>query len=605
MSLLDMPLFSVQTASGPLPQFMTLEEMVRCKAPGTLDHPWHQLAAPSRGLAHGMLQSVVDSAGLSEDVWLEGVVDGNLDGVANHLFKTQKTSALKGFSLFGDVAFMQMPKDFFPFDAKGESIEGLFQPFKARRSGSAKALRSGQPIQGICPHCAAIGLHCLHAFSGSMARYWGAAPTRGAVVYHLEGASIGQSLLLNVLHGGSLNGFRAAEKRQLPWVADAGGMGGRDADGRAPFEKHLSPSQQITHPAQGMHPFIRSCRLVEPEPGDLGQCDTCGRNEMPMVRRFILQSENEVLKALSPKTMTALKLAAAGEAVGASGIVSKTLSRKFIHPALARVQFNPKNDDGAEKNPVRIQQVSGGTEGLSSTTPTWLHLVEALGAGLTSMPPVMQQYLCSIEAQQALSPHIKLGMFGVQFVGALNPNPKFILDTVQGASNFMRSKSSTAEVAQAADGIAVFVKKLLDGWVSGAEKLEWTAERTPLGLRLKAPDSVNRRKYARTTALNDPILQTLSACLWTHATKEVGALAQAIASAQAAHSIEGQRSAAQERLRIQATSFWVRFLQHKASTSGSMEEHFMEAAANDAFFRFIAPKSIAKKPQSAIRKANC
>lgn len=592
MQLYAMQLFPVQGASGL--KFMTLEQMVRSEVDATIDHPLHYLTCTSRMLAHAMLQRLACRHALTEDQWLDAVVDGSLGALADHLFG--KGADETGFALYGDAAFMQMPDSIFDYEQAGEPIEGLFQPFRARREGTAKALRSQQPLRGVCDACAAIGIFCTQTLSGPMARYWAAAPTSGAVIYHLQTPSLGQSLLLNVLHGGSIGSRSTCG---LPWVPQP-----EDADAIS-FERHLLPENHIKHPAEISFPMVRAMRLVRPDEADVGCCDACGRPDQRLVRRFRLKSENELHKHITPKGLAHYAAINNGVALPAPSLLNKTLSPVARHPALAMVTRHVR-DDATERQEMRPQSVSGGVENLSNARPGWLHLVEAMRHGCASLPPTLQQYLVSHEAQESINRAICIGMFGVQFEGGNNPNPRFVLETLQGASHLLHSSASTQEVALAASGLTRVVDSCIDAWVEGAQRLEWEVCLGAQGMQLVAPKAAKRRFQMREAALKNVALRGQAHRLWSQALQEVDRIAATISSCTDPHEIEHARAEAAQRLRTNALRGWKRFITSRGSRVAQAKDLYIETQAEHAFVQHLeapgAAKSRRTPKQSQIKQ---
>lgn len=637
MNLFDAPLFPVRTASGTALSHLTLAQALRCKEPGQITHPMGYMAAATRMLAHAMTQRLVDHAGgIPRDEWLDAVGGGDVDGAADILLRSLSDTVRPvraGFELFGDVAFMQAPRALFA-TVEAEPIEGLFQPFRARRTGDAKALRAPKAMmQGICQHCAAIGVFSTQVFSGSMAQYWGAAPTRGACVYSLSMGTVGASILANVMrdrpsHGESI----FLDPLELPWVPSVEGFAGLEPDGSMPFEKHVHPGRQIRSNSGISFPYVRATRLEPSAETDVGLCDACGRRDQPLVRGFKLLAEPAVFGRVSPETLSAIA-APDGAPAKASGILQRTLDAVAgRHPALAYMLPKDKKASEADDSenvtsPLtpRPQNVIGSIDSFKQARPAWLHLVDVV-AHAQNRPATIAQACDMLENVDMVMANAEVCLFGVRFEGSTNANPKFILDAVYGAKNFLHNTATNEEIGQAATTLVAVAEQGMDAWAQAAQRLEWDVKTSPEGeFEAKQAGSIPRRKAISDAVSQDAILRTAALRLWSDVQFEVDRLAEIIA---AYHSVpQAARQAAQAvgaeltdlaaargaktkprvmaveeaiqqaKLRITASADagWKRYLEERSEPNASFKQLYLEAQADLQYGRLRLGKP-AKRP---------
>lgn len=603
MNLFAAPLFAARIGSQL--RYLTLREALLCIEPGSrLQHPLGFLTGPLRLLAQALTQHLAAHAGnITRAQWSAAVFHGQVGPVVEQLFNAAVVErASAGFGLFAESAFMQVPDGLFS-DMAGEPIEGLFQPFRPRRGADAKAKALRIHVRGIeavCPCCAALGVFSTQLFSGSMAQYWGAAPTRGACVYGLLLPAVGTSILANVLHEES-DLVHARPLHGPPWSADCQGAAGFDSDLRMPFEKHLFENGRMVHPANVSFPFIRALRLVAPRADDEGACDVCARPQQPLVRRLRLLPEPAVRARVASTTLCQYKQEY-GEDLARGGVLQGAIEPGAQHPALAYIE---PPDKGAAAALPYAQMAQGGFDDFRQARPAWVQMLQLLGQEGVTLPAVMRQLVDDPLAASAATT-MSLTMFGVRFEGATNPNPKCVLDAVYGVHHLLLKDTSDRLLGGQARALVEFVESRLDAWISAAQVLEHDVRQTPEGFMERlVPGSVQRRGTIRTGVLQDPVLWTGAEQLWDTALREVYALCEAWASI---HDEDGDSARllapAKAVLARQADDVWGRFLDMKMAPDASLQQLFLEAQAQREYDRCCHGKRTrSKEEQPAITAA--
>lgn len=590
MNLYEAKAFPVRIGSEL--RFMTIEEAFRCVEPGQIQHPAGFLTGPLRLLAQALVQHLASVAGeLPTDMWRQAVQDARMDAAANLLFAPDNLAKAKnGFDLFAPSAFMQMPGALFE-GVKAEAIEGIFQPFRARRGGDAKALRAQQVgIEKICPCCAAAGVFTTQTLSCSMAQYWGAAATRGACVYGIALPTVGQSIAVNLLN--SASPFVHGQKRNLPWIADSQDAEGFDRDLRMPFEKHIFPGEQMEHAANIMLPLVRAMRLQEPRANDVGTCDACGRHDQPMVRAFSLLSEKGVLAKVSQATALKYKQVN-GEELAASGILTETVRPGAKHPSLAYVTSTKKTDDPSATPLIYPQMAMGGVDDLKQARPAWVQMSQMLGDGV--IPPALIQQFRS--ANRPGSDTASLTMFGVRFEGATNPNPKYVLDAIYGLGHLVLTEERAEAFSNVMGVVVQRVDASIEALIAAAQILDHDVEKDSTGgLNRKVPGSTQRRKTARATVLVNPVIWTGAEKLWNDALGHLYVLAELLENG-SFEECDTRTSQVLQDISKQAYRVWMSFLDSKAAQHASLQQLFLETQAQIVFNKLSDPS--AKKPKKA------
>lgn len=601
LNFYDAPMFPVR--DGAKMAFLTLEQAIRSQLPGQITHPMGYLAAPTRMLAHAMTQwlaTQLPGGAPSESDWRAAVVDGRPEALADKLFTAEAlVKAKAGFDLMGESAFMQLPASLFK-DAPSEPIEGLFQPFRGRKEGTAKALRAeSSGIRAICPHCAAVGLLSTHLFSGSMAQYWGSAPTRGACVHGLSLPTVSRSLVANILHAG--DPLLREELQPLPWVPASNGHAGFERDGRMPFERHLFPGTQMSHPANVGLPLIRALRLKVTGPGTvahghdaLGTCDACGRTDQALIRSFYLLPEPAIHASVADATRQAWSKAHNGASLDKSKILSRTLQEGAIHPALAYVTPKKKGADEESMGPMP-QRVFSGVDTFKESRPAWVQMTNVLDKSVR-MPAVFQQILNhSIEGLSTIGSST---VFGVRFEGATNPNPKFVLDASLGIGHLLHPAALTNDLGAVCGEVIAAVELAMDAWVGAGQTLDHDVNDADRGFWVReAPGSDQRRAQARAGVLMDPVLWSESNALWDVALQQIHRMATHFVKASIDQDPADQEAAvdalkqdALDHIARAGRKGWLRFLASRGDSNPTMPQLFLETKADEDHRRLMFPK---------------
>lgn len=584
-NLFDAPLFPIRETAGF--RFLTLEQVLRSTHVGNISHPFNYLSVPARLLAQAMLQLKVAQHGLRQDLWADTIIDETYDSLADHLFPAGDKIP-RGFDLFGDTAFMQLPRPVME-GAKPEVIEGVFQPFRARRNGEAKALRSARPMAGICRCCAAVGVFSTQVMSGAMSQYWGAAPTSGSVIYGLELNTVSRSLLANVIHGSVASSQKGM--MGLPWVPTADQHGGFEKDGRMPFEKHLTPARRIRHIAEAQFPFVRGTRLIAPAENDIGRCDACGRDNEPLIREFVNRSESALIDLVADSTKAEYERIT-GAPLKKSGLLAATLHTLVAHPSLAYItRENGKDDEVSTKPPVP-QGITASVESITTARPAWVQMADAFGMGAKALPLNVRQYAADRDIHKAVEDHVTLTMFGVRFVTSTDANPLYILDEAFGAHHLLHSQASAVQIATASAGIAAAVEKSIYTWARAAQRLEWDVSPDPVkGFKLDIPKSKKRQRLISELSKRDSTLRTEALHLWSEAQYLVENIAGMIVKKASEHDVLVAIEDAKKQLRRSAHRSWETFMSSRQAQNPSLKELFVDAKAEGAYRALTAPKN--------------
>ncbi len=584
-NLFTSKIFPVQ--AGAELAFLTLEQAIRSNTPGQVTHPMGYLATPTRMLAHALAQWLSSrSGGIPEHEFLAAVLDGNTGPVADRLMATLQAvpaDELAAFNLFGDSAFMQLPLALFSQTAS-EPIAGLYQPIRARVSGTAKALRSPlRQIEAVCPSCAAIGVLSTHLFSPAMAQYWGAAPTRGACVYSLQMNTVGASLLANVVYAET-----AKQLQTLPWLPRQGGNQGFEADGKLPFEHHLLPLGRLEGAAHASLPLIRAVRLSEPTDavsqadGTGNNCDACGRHGNPLVHSFKLLPEPAVLAAVSDHTKERYRQLNADEPLKASKILTQTLSPSARHPALAYMD-STDSDRGAYP-----QQLLLGIDSIRASGPPWVPLMRAIFQA-TGRPAILSQ-LPQADSRDWL--HSTINLFGVRFEGATNPNPRYVVDAAYGLGNLLHRSAISADIAEGTNQFVELVEQGLAAWTASAQVLDYeigvrsgVKDTDSLqAMRAQPPTSAGRRKQVATAAQLDPVLRHQASRVWRTALLQVYRLADEMVNASATTaSIAVVRQSCAADIRKSVEHGWKAFIDSRQTAQATFADLFLLVSAEERF----------------------
>ena len=629
MNLFDLPLFAVR--QGAQFKFLTLEAAFRSCDLGQIGHPTGFMEMPSRMLAQAMTQWLAAHAGnVPKGIWQEGVLGNEkaLGQIADLLFSNENIERAKnGFDIFGETAFMQMPAGIFNAEKnEPEPIDGLFQPFRPRRTGTAKALRTETDnIKQICPHCAALGVFSTHSFSGAMAQYWGSAPTRGACVYNAELPKVGPSILANVLYGE----HRAMRKdlKPMPWVPDSKGHGGFDADGRLPFERATFDGEKMIHPANVVFPFVRAMRLIPPPAhvghvahaaDAVGTCDTCGRQGESLVVEFSLLSEVAILALVTQETKDTWpkEFDSDGKLLdSASKVIARNIDPSAIHPSLAYILPRVKNDQPDEAKEAlqtnRVgsrypQMIAGSMEGFNQLKPAWVQLIESLREA-DSIALIFKQ-LMDPALSERLTGDLGVHLFGVQFEGATNPNPKFLLDASYGVGKLLMPKAIELEFGSAGADLVAHVDAVFKAWIDAAQSLDYDLEEDKGNWSRKVPGSKPRKKQIRTAVLFDAALWTESRKLWDLAFSHIHSIAKAMAIDVTDFDAEDRnkfdeslvmaRQEAKNDIVAAGRKSWARFLSSRPTEDASMRDLYLRTLADNDFQKSVTPKA-AKVPKAA------
>lgn len=565
---------------------MTLEQLLRFEGEGTICHPWSYLSGPTRMLAQAMLQHLVLRRGMTQDEWLGAITEGGprQQALADRLFgKLDAKTDLPGFELIGPAAFMQMPAGVFSA-IDPEPVDAIFQPFLARRHGTAKALRARQALGGVCPSCAAIGMYGFHTLSSPSMQYWGRAVTKDAVIFHLQTQQPAQSLLLNTLHDGMLVGEAPAVG--LPWMpasASPADRAGYEADGRMPFEHHLSASRQVNHIAEAVFPLVRAVRLSAPAHNDLGQCACCGRTDQPMIRMVSLCGENRIFAQTSPVTKQEFESFSGGTKLGVSGILARCMGPAQDHPSIAKIARTKKSADGTENTFTTIQEVDSSGEAVTALPP-WLLLMDALGRGQDLQPRIVQQYLASVSLQRHLGPRLQTCVFGISYVSKTNPTPRLFLNARFGAHHLIEGEASRRTLPGQAREIVSWVRHLVTALAESAERIHWDAELNKGALRTRRPTHSRKAKAARRMSVSDPHLATEVAALWQLAFQEIMRLSGSIQACGSPGHVLKQIQESKERLCCAAARTWNTFRNSQVRLQDRLFEDTLPLVAADAYF---------------------
>ena len=277
-------------------------------------------------LLASILQVTVDSiwpGGLTQNLFRKLITtecSKNIESILREI--CDALYSLKGFSLVGNGAFMQIPAAWgTAFNQK--SIAGLMWPFIPNiNSADAKGLRRMPNVPAkLGPDITALFLFSSCTLPKGGLQYWSIGNLTGrSIVHYHYGKTLRQRLFSAVLPGFSKYW---KPSRRIPWIPKCKNNRGLEEDNKPPFCRYIISTAQLGGTAN-----IRfaQARAIVLDPPELGHCDIS--NEYNYVfSSYRLLTEPAVLERITAHLPRSRKIKAGG--------IMRSMYKKVDHPSVS------------------------------------------------------------------------------------------------------------------------------------------------------------------------------------------------------------------------------------------------------------------------------